>query len=581
MPLYVLSETPAGYGLFKAADKKLHTRDDVSAKLASVEAVSEMFKLKDFRKYESTSMALEEVASMSSRNVKVPQLLADFLQEVKDEKHASLALADKALGQKLKELPGFDKLDIVAASDSAAGRSVEEIFRALRENMNALMPETASTFERVALGLSHSIDRYKLKFTEDKVDSMIIHAVKHLEDLDQALNVMAMRTKEWYGWHFPEMSRHIADNVAYARVIIETGTRDSFATADLTTVLPEPMAEAVKAAAEISMGTDIDKDDMENIKLLARQVVTYSEHRIELATYVENRMRAIAPNLTALVGYLVGAKLIAHTGSLLNLSKSAASTIQILGAEKALFRALKTKHNTPKYGILYNSSLVGQAPMKYKGKIARMLAAKTALGLRVDAMKATKMNEDGEEVIDEEYELDEEERAFFGLNLRTKLENKLRSLEGKPLLPKGVNVGPDGQVLQSGEFTIREKRAYNMDVDAVEEAPKKPLIQEVDDTPMDGASESSDDEAGKPKKLSDKEYERLAEQAGISVSKFKRKYERGDVELNADGSVKVASKKDKKKEKKEEDKSLKRKRDEDATPSKSEKKHKKKKTAKE
>lgn len=202
---------------------------------------------------------------MSSRNVKVPQLLADFLQEVKEEKHASLALADKALGQKLKELPGFDKLDIVASSDSAAGRSVEEIFRAIRENMSALMPETASTFERVALGLSHSIDRYKLKFTEDKVDSMIIHAVKHLEDLDQALNVMAMRTKEWYGWHFPEMSRHISDNVAYARVIIETGTRDTFATADLTTVLPEPMAEAVKAAAEISMGTDIDKDDMESM----------------------------------------------------------------------------------------------------------------------------------------------------------------------------------------------------------------------------------------------------------------------------------------------------------------------------
>ncbi|KAL2890927.1 hypothetical protein HOO65_010285 [Ceratocystis lukuohia] len=577
MPLYVLSETPAGYGLFKSADKKLHTRDDVSAKLASLEAVSEMFKLKDFRKYESTSMALEEVASMSSRNVKVPQLLADFLQEVKDEKHASLALADKALGQKLKELPGFEKLDIVAASDSAAGRGVEEIFRAIRENMNALMPETSSTFERVALGLSHSIDRHKLKFTEDKVDSMIIHAVKHLEDLDQSLNVMAMRTKEWYGWHFPEMSRHIADNVAYARVIIETGTRDTFATADLTTVLPEPMADAVKAAAEISMGTDIDKDDMENIKLLARQVVTYSEHRTELATYVENRMRAIAPNLTALVGYLVGAKLIAHTGSLMNLSKSAASTIQILGAEKALFRALKTKHNTPKYGLLYNSSLVGQASMKYKGKIARMLAAKTALGLRVDAMKATKMNEDGEEVIDEEYELDEEERAFFGLNLRTKLENKLRSLEGKPLLPKGVNVGPDGQVLQPGEFTIREKRAYNMDVDAVAETPKKPLIQEVEDTPMD--DDSSSESEDKPKKLSDEEYERLAEQAGISVSKFKRKYERGDVELNADGSIKVASKKDKKKEK--EGESSKRKRDDNATPTKTEKKHKKKKTAKE
>ena len=100
---------------------------------------------------------------------------------------------------------------------------------------------------------------------------------------------------------------------------------------------------------------------------------------------IQTGMAAIAPNLTQLVGELVGAKLISHAGSLLNLAKHPASTIQILGAEKALFRALKTKHDTPKYGLIYHSSIVGQAAPKLKGKIARVLATKTALALRCDA----------------------------------------------------------------------------------------------------------------------------------------------------------------------------------------------------
>merc|ERR1711981_1376203 len=97
-------------------------------------------------------------------------------------------------------------------------------------------------------------------------------------------------------------------------------------------------------------------------------------------------MSAIAPNLTILVGELVGARLISHAGSLMNLAKHPASTVQILGAEKALFRALKTKKDTPKYGLIYHASMIGQAAPKFKGKIPRVLAAKCALSIRVDAL---------------------------------------------------------------------------------------------------------------------------------------------------------------------------------------------------
>merc|ERR1712066_289548 len=109
-------------------------------------------------------------------------------------------------------------------------------------------------------------------------------------------------------------------------------------------------------------------------------------YRTQLFDYLKNRMNAIAPNLTILVGELVGARLISHAGSLMNLAKQPASTVQILGAEKALFRALKTKHDTPKYGLIYHASLIGQAAPKNKGKISRVLAAKCALAIRVDAL---------------------------------------------------------------------------------------------------------------------------------------------------------------------------------------------------
>lgn len=155
---------------------------------------------------------------------------------------------------------------------------------------------------------------------------------------------------------------------------------------DFSDILPEDVEGPLKEAAEVSMGTEIAEEDVENIRALAEQVIAISEYRASLYEYLRNRMNAIAPNLTVMVGELVGARLIAHAGSLLALAKAPASTVQILGAEKALFRALKTKHDTPKYGLIYHASLVGQAPAKLKGKISRTLAAKTALSIRVDAL---------------------------------------------------------------------------------------------------------------------------------------------------------------------------------------------------
>lgn len=237
-------------------------------------------------------------------------------------------------------------------------------------------------------GLSHNFYRYKLKFSADKIDVMIIQAVGLLDDLDKELNNYAMRLREWYGWHFPECGKIVADNVLYAKVVKLIGMRTNAININLQEVegVDDNIEAQIKEAAEISMGSEISGQDESNIRDLCDQIVNLSEYRLSLTEYLKLRMMAIAPNLTYLVGELVAARLISHAGSLINLAKQPASTIQIFGAEKALFRALKTKHDTPKYGLIYHASIVGQASPKLKGKISRSLAAKCALCVRVDAL---------------------------------------------------------------------------------------------------------------------------------------------------------------------------------------------------
>jgi len=215
---------------------------------------------------------------------------------------------------------------------------------------------------------------------------MVIQAVGLLDDLDKELNNYAMRLREWYGWHFPECGKIIQDNLTYAKLVKIIGMKTNTGASDLSEVLPEDLEKAVKEAAEVSMGSEITDDDESNIKELCDQIISLTDYRQSLTEYLKARMMAIAPNLTIMVGELVAARLISHAGSLINLAKQPASTIQIFGAEKALFRALKTKHETPKYGLIYHASLVGQANPKLKGKISRSLASKCALCVRVDAL---------------------------------------------------------------------------------------------------------------------------------------------------------------------------------------------------
>lgn len=178
----------------------------------------------------------------------------------------------------------------------------------------------------------------------------------------------------------------MTDNLIYTKTVKAIGIRTKTSETDLSGILPEDIEKDVKEAAEISMGTEISDVDEKYIWALCDQIVELSDYRASLSEYLKNRMQAIAPNLTSMVGELVGARLISHAGSLVNLAKCPASTVQILGAEKALFKAIRTKHNTPKYGIIYQAQMVSNTPAKLKGKVSRALAAKTSLCVRCDAL---------------------------------------------------------------------------------------------------------------------------------------------------------------------------------------------------
>lgn len=481
MTLFVLTETSAGYALLKAKDKKLLSRDDLATELEDVENVCSLLKLKNFQKFDSAAAALEEAAAVVEG--KVTPRLSSLLDGIKDEKKVSLAVADPKLANAIGKIPG---LEIKAIADS----TTSDLYRAIREHLPSLipglLPEDVNT---MSLGLSHSLARHKLKFSPDKIDVMIVQAIALLDDLDKELNTYAMRVKEWYGWHFPEMAKILNDNLAYAKVVLKMGMRTSWEKSDLAEILPKEIEDAVKSAADRSMGTEITEEDLENIQNLAEQVVMFTEYRQQLAQYLSARMTAIAPNLTALVGELVGARLIAHAGSLMNLSKSPASTIQILGAEKALFRALKTKHDTPKYGLIYHASLIGQASGKNKGKMARVLAAKAALGIRVDALQ---------DWGDNEANIPEDEKAALGLESRFNLERKLAGMEGKPLKPRGVGVNPNGIAIpQPKKWEIKEARKYNPDADGLagDEAPA------LEETAEPSKKDKKDKKEKKAKKL--------------------------------------------------------------------------------
>jgi nucleolar protein 56 len=395
MAEYLLHEGPMGYSIFKVS----HQPDTVGNRLKevqdSVQDLSRFGKMVDlvsFLPFESGKQALSELNDISEGIAS--DYLKSFLElnlpKAGKKNKVTLGVSDKILAGSIKAV--FPNVECQTGDTSEV---VQDMLRGLRLHSEKLLKQLREGDTSTAqLGLGHAYSRAKVKFSVQKNDNHIIQAIAILDQLDKAINTFSMRVREWYSWHFPELIKIVSENHKYAKVALfvkDKRTLSAESLHDLAAVVDEDeeVAKNIIDAAKTSMGQEISISDMENVTTFAERVVSLGNYRKTLHSYLVSKMSVVAPNLAALIGEIVGARLISHAGSLTNLSKYPASTVQILGAEKALFRALKTKGNTPKYGLLYHSSFIGRAGQKNKGRISRFLANKCSIASRIDNFSET------------------------------------------------------------------------------------------------------------------------------------------------------------------------------------------------
>jgi nucleolar protein 56 len=224
-----------------------------------------------------------------------------------------------------------------------------------------------------------------IREASSRPDLHLVQAIQALDDTDKYLNITATRASEWYGLHFPELIQMMQDNVALCKIIAEIGNRESFSPENLAgRGFTDKKVEAIISARDRSKGGTISDGDLGRVEALASLAVQLSTMRGGLNDYVESQMKRISPNVSEVAGATIGARLMAKAGGLDRLASMPASTIQILGAEKALFRSLRTGARPPKHGILFQHQAVHTAPKWQRGKIARTLANKIAIAARVD-----------------------------------------------------------------------------------------------------------------------------------------------------------------------------------------------------
>jgi nucleolar protein 56 len=225
----------------------------------------------------------------------------------------------------------------------------------------------------------------KVKEGSEKVDLHIVQAINALDEIDKIINVLGSRMREWYGLHFPELDNLLQSLNIYAEIVKNAGLRKNITKKILeVTGIQEKKMEIILDIAARSKGGEITEKNLTIVKKIADAVLFQSELRMTLTEHIEKEMEAVAPNIKRLLTSSVGARVIAKAGSLSRLAALPASTIQVLGAEKALFRALKTGTRPPKHGILFQHPLVHSAPIWQRGKIARAIASKVAIAARID-----------------------------------------------------------------------------------------------------------------------------------------------------------------------------------------------------
>ena len=232
--------------------------------------------------------------------------------------------------------------------------------------------------------VSEELIKSKVQTAGGKEELIIIQVIETLDIIKKSISLLSSRLREWYGLHFPELTdKLVEDNIILAKMISFLGNRSNYSIQNIDSnfEIPEKRALMLQKLAKESMGSDID---LSIVKNYADQIISLDVFRGELEEYLEKLMMSIAPNITVLIGSLIGAKLISKAGSLRKLAFMPASRIQLLGAEKALYRFLKTGEKRPKHGLIFQWNQIRGSRQNIRGKIARTVAGKIGIASKVD-----------------------------------------------------------------------------------------------------------------------------------------------------------------------------------------------------
>ena len=265
-----------------------------------------------------------------------------------------------------KELGNYENIEVKTPNKGGEHlrSNIDKVFEEI--GFSKSQDEITQIYEKLAI--------YKIKKSSQEEDKLLIQAINSVDDIDESISKLVERIRDWYTIYFPEMDT-ISNNETYIKLIAESENRE-----DILENFMEHFSEEI----EESTGADIEEDDLLMLKSFAESIYSLQKSRKELETYIDSKMEAIAPNLRDLLGSTLGAKLIAHIGSIKRLATYPASVIQIMGAEKAIFRHLKTGERPPKHGLIFQHPSVRGAKWWNRGKIARNLALKITLAVRKD-----------------------------------------------------------------------------------------------------------------------------------------------------------------------------------------------------
>ncbi|MCW4055869.1 MAG: C/D box methylation guide ribonucleoprotein complex aNOP56 subunit [Candidatus Bathyarchaeota archaeon] len=330
--------------------------------------------------YAKDPKLIAEKASLTDAGKTLDETIA-LVQQLKKKGYSAFAFENATIAKTVENKLG---VKVEVAQPSEHGEMLRNDLE--RFAVEAGFVDQPEKLRELIREISIELTRLRVKKAGEKRDLMVAQAILSIDDLDKTINLFMGRAREWNGLHFPELDRMVEKHETYSNLVLNLGRRENFTVENLEKEgLSANKAEQIAQTSRKSMGAELTDMDIQQIQNLCRQILELYNLRHTLQNYADSTVEEVAPNVQALVGSLLTARLIALAGGLTNLAKMPASTIQVLGAEKALFRSLKTGTRPPKHGIIFQDALIHEAKKWQRGKMSRALAGKLAIAARTDA----------------------------------------------------------------------------------------------------------------------------------------------------------------------------------------------------